>query len=188
MARRLAILGRIQGLSLAMLLSWSCFGCGVLTGNPNVEKYSAKMNQDRIKRKLPIVPGNWTVYSALRTQIDWVNPPFQDPVTYPGTSGKAMHATKQILLDADGNPDQETDTYYSGKKNHGVDPDSGFLGESISITYNYQSEKNDFVKPLWQCDVSCGPEEGEHTIDEAEAILKRWGIQRLNYQVVPPKN
>jgi hypothetical protein len=90
---------------------------------------------------------------------------------------------------------QEYDHYYSGKKYSSKFEQNGLDWESLTIRYDYVAAGEG--KNPWQCSISCGPHFpeisqsvkmlGEVTFEEAEAILKEWGIGRLTTKLQSAK-
>ncbi|MCL2645591.1 MAG: hypothetical protein FWD61_01135 [Phycisphaerales bacterium] len=176
---------RITGTVLCSMILVTCVLLVGCKRGPRAEQvYGRASNPDRKVRGLPVIPDTW-VERGGGYQADWNNPAHADQRTTHDT----MHTYKELLLDKTGNPRQESDYYQSGKQYHGrfnthKDEKSW---EEISITYDFQAAKDG--KNPWRCSICCGPHEkrpdgrpdGELTLEEAEAILKEWGLTRLNY-------
>ncbi len=149
-------------------------GCGVSVPPP----FGPETNRERLARKLPILPSEWMLQTNLRNQIDWVNPLFQNPSSYPPNSGRPMRGTKQVLLDGKGRRLRESDTYYSGKKHLNPGAGPGALSDQwMEIVYYFNKSSNGNI---WEFHLNCGPEGSPLTLEEAESILKKWGINRLD--------
>ena len=94
----------------------------------------------------------------------------------------AHHAEKFIDADRQGRLLNEVDTYYSGKTYPNPDPDSpagAVLREYVSIRYCYHRDRSD--ESRWECSHSDDTDGGELSLAEAESLLGRWGLKRLNY-------
>jgi hypothetical protein len=95
-----------------------------------------------------------------------------------------MHSRKELFLDfKSGELWREDDFYQSGKQCHLMGSDPGQLNpEELTITYNFKEARAG--KAPWHCRVNGGShyassKDGEVTLEEAEAILKEWGLKRL---------
>jgi hypothetical protein len=101
---------------------------------------------------------------------------FRDPRHGSGNAAKTpMHTRKQVMLDRQsGAVISEEDTYFSGATfvRGGADPGTDF--EEMYITFTYTGAE----AGTWQCTVNCGPDEGPHSLQEAEQILRKWGLTR----------
>lgn len=139
-------------------------------------------NDNRKTLSLPIINSNWkridkkntytwTMYSCI-----WENPEYKSFIK----TGKAIHVQKIVKL-KDGKLIEEKDVYYSGKKDidDKFDPEFPSLGyERLIITYNY-------IKKVWSiltinCP-KCDQVSSQLTLKQANKILEKWGIKRLNY-------
>jgi hypothetical protein len=135
-------------------------------------KYGREHNDKRKKRLIPIIPDDWHWFGRLDT---WESS--QDIAqTVPHYASKYMTYDEQGLH-------AESDCYYSGKTYPEPDSDSGpgaKRRERLDITYDYDAEEEGRYPWTFHID------SGEHskppgTLEEAEALLKSWGIERLNY-------
>jgi hypothetical protein len=144
--------------------------------------YGRGSNADRVKRGLPVIPASW-IERGGGPQADWNNPDHADA----RTTNAPMHSYKDTFIDrTSGMPLKETDYYQSGKWYPGLwhdpdDPNDKKL-EILSITYDFEAERSG--KNPWHCEVNAGPHarmpSGEVPLDEAEAMLKEWGLKRLD--------
>ena len=155
-------------------LAWIACGCGT-SGPP---RHGREANADRLARKIPVIPEDWAVTGQLKTQVDWVNPDSQDP----RNANRPRHSGKTVFMDPDGTPASEWDYYDSGKEYPGCGsvPETPFY-QRMTIVYRYDSSRAG--KDPWECDVHCGPEKGKYTLAEAEAILREWGLQRIDARI-----
>jgi hypothetical protein len=149
---------------MALVPAGGCGGRKTPANGPQV-------NGARKAAGIPVIPPIWQVYADLGSQVDWVNPDFRSGKA----EGKPVRAMKQIFSSA-GRVDREIDYYYSGRKYAlpGLPEESDW--ERLQITFDFGRQKQGQIP--WECDVSIGPDRGEHTLAEAEAILKKWGLSR----------
>jgi hypothetical protein len=131
-------------------------------------QYGTEHNQQRRVRGIPLVPNNWYTYSVLYDSTAWVNPIFNRG-QWDKHSG--IRACKDVYYDKD-QILKEQDSYYSGRTFQ--DPDAGALDEEMTIAYSYSAERAG--KPAWACRIMEGPLDGEHALEDAQAILRKWGI------------
>ena len=135
-------------------------------------KFAQEMNDDRVKRLLPIIATNWTNYNQFnnRTEAAW-------NTGYDLSSGKPGHAGKKILYQ-NGSIEAEEDYYYSGRTFDGssIDPDSGTGWEQLTVTYSFKRSDSP-----WKCSYVHLGAIDELSLPAAEDLLKTWGLQRLNY-------
>ena len=93
--------------------------------------------------------------------------------------GLAVHSGKKVAY-REGKRAWEEDYYYSGRVFDGsiIDPDSGTAWEQIIVHYDYTSPASP-----WSCHVVSDRHDGLTTVNlqEAETILRSWGLARLNY-------
>jgi hypothetical protein len=164
-----------------MVTATSMMMVGCYRGPTAVTVYGRASNPDRVKRGLPVIPITW-IERGGGPQADWVNPACSNPAT----THDPMHSHKDLFIDKSGNPLKETDYYQSGKWYPGLyhdpdDPNSKKL-EELYITYDFEAARAG--KNPWYCEVNGGPHArmptGEVTLDEAEAMLKEWGLKRLD--------
>jgi len=94
----------------------------------------------------------------------------------PVHSEKTVHYEDGVLI-SDG------DSYYGSKDYTNID---GTSREFVGITYHFKIGKTDRLQQLgWtarRCDAA-EPYCKDISLEEAEAILNAWGLQRLNYNV-----
>lgn len=134
-------------------------------------RYGTGFNADRIKRGMTILPDDWVVYAETSIQIDWANP----TQLRQGDTGKPIHAGKQVLFDRSGNLVSEIDVFYSGKKLPHYAYPNETIDEKMEITYEFGRARSG-LDP-WTAGITFGPDKGEYDLDQAKAILKKWGIQ-----------
>ncbi len=173
-----------------MRISTFVFFCAVVSLSvgcrirPPEGELGREYNEERKARQVPIIPDDWNGRGGY-LEADWANPAKANPKT----TENPMHAMKYLSVDPRRNLHQEYDYYYSGKKFPSKSEPDSFVSECLTVRYDYNAARAG--KNPWRCDVSCGPHyrdtfraderSGEVTFEEAEAILKEWGISRLNY-------
>ena len=131
-------------------------------------RFGKDFNDQRQQRAIPVIPESWSPYGVFDDLTQWGNPR-QSSGQWDGRS--AIRSIKYVRYDKN-DILKETDTYYSGRTFD--DPAEGEVDESMYIEYSYVAERQE--KSPWQCRVSWGPLDGEHTLEEAQAILRKWGI------------
>lgn len=152
---------------------------GCYRGPDATKVYGRAANPDRKARGIPVIPDAW-IERRGGDQADWGNPAFADPVT----TRNLMHTGKETFLDKSGNPEREYDNYQSGKQYTAIGGDPGELfPETLTINYDFKAAKEG--KNPWRGYVNCGPLERvgsgpDLTLDQCEAILKEWGLKRLD--------
>jgi len=171
---------RTHGLIFSAFIVTPCFiaGCGP---SPNAVCGPASNNQ-RQSHRLPVIPATW-IESGTSDDANWTNPAFADTKT----EYLPMHARKYSVANKQGQLKFEIDYYYSGRKYPSLSEPNSFERERVTIKYDFEAERAG--KNPWRCDVSCGPhyqmgssmDNGQVSLEEADAILKEWGISRLNY-------
>jgi hypothetical protein len=154
-------------------------GCN--SGPTESEARDRSFNDNRKLCRVPTIPDSWK-RSATRDGT-WTNPAFAKP------NMVAIHASKFIAVDQQGQPFRESDYYYSGRQYQSQFDPSRLDWETITIRYDYRAAQK--MRNPWYCTISCGPHfrsatsasvtDGELTLEEAETILKEWGLPRLNY-------
>ena len=155
-------------LLLAITFAVVMSGCGA-SGEP--PKYAREQNADRKTRLLPIIEESWANINNFnnRTLATW------NAKYYPD-SGKPGHSGKKVFYKS-GNLEEEEDYYYSGKTFKSRDPDGGTDWESVTIRYSYLRPQSP-----WTCIYNSKDSADEISLDAAEALLRKWGLQRLNYK------
>ncbi len=172
---------RTHGLIVVAFIIMACMvgGCG--GPSPDAVCGPAANNQRRSHR-LPVIPTNW-IGSGTDDCANWTNPALADPKT----EHLPMHASKYTVADKLGRLTQEFDYYYSGRQYPSLSEPNSMERERLTIEYDFEAERAG--NNPWRCDVSCGPhyrsgsnmDNGQVSLEEAEAILKEWGLSRLNY-------
>ncbi len=139
-------------------------------------KYGREHNDERKRHLIPVIPDDW-----FEQDDGWWKPSRDIAQTVP------HHCQKYITYDEQG-LHTENDTYYSGKTYPEPDSDSGpgaKRRERLDITYDYDAKGEE--RYPWTFHIDSGERsKPPGTLEEAEAILKSWGIERLNYP--RPKN
>jgi hypothetical protein len=132
----------------------------------------------RRKNSTPIIPDDWCGEKTAKNMAAWGNPAFADP----RNANKPLHARKEVTFDPTNHLYTDCDSYYSGRKFLSkIDSDSPEHSERLTIEYNYESARNG--KEPWTCilDSDTADEGSTISLAEAERILQKWGIKRLNY-------
>ncbi|HTV49295.1 MAG TPA: hypothetical protein VMG59_12725 [Phycisphaerae bacterium] len=124
-------------------------------------KYGPAMNADRMARKLPIIPPGWKFGRGQDYVYEWINPDY-----YHHNMQQPMYFLKRVRVDELGNRISEEDDYIF-KEGHG----------EIDISYDFQKAAN--RQNPWTC--YSEDENKSIKLTEAEAILKKYGLKRLNY-------
>jgi hypothetical protein len=147
------------------------------------QTYGVPRNNIRKKVGLPVIGNTWdfanngisedhgycSFYNPNRSNLEHV------PVS--------IHRSKEIALTADKGL-TESDTYYSTNIIKTVDGD---FNQTLRITYSFNLA-NEGQNP-WSCSIFQDPKgKGKYTLAEAETILKRWGLTRLNYEYRNPQD
>ena len=142
-------------------------------------KYGKEYNEERKKVGLPIIPDNWELSSVLTGESVWANPERVEKKN----KNIPVHWRKRLNYRT-GTLISETDTYY-GKEDF---PDQdGTSREHLYITYNYQVDDYDYKKRAdWSASLynreTVASGDFDISLEEAEKILKDWGIERLSYE------
>ena len=165
----------IASLSIVFMIAGFC-GCALFKRpEPN---YGKEYNPERRKVGVPVIPDDWKLDSVLRDEARWVNPDRIEkrdrhiPVHW----SKYLNYRTGTLL-------SETDIYYG--KNTYTNSEGTYL-EKLLITYHYQVDNYDYKKTIgWSIVLYNATMSGfgqDISLEEAEAVLKEWGIQRLDYE------
>jgi len=142
-------------------------GCDSLGRSP----FGAPMNEMRQRHGIPIIPTDWVQHS---NPLSWVNPT-ADASKFVG------HDTKTVIAN-NGQLDYESDGYTLSKTypdRNPKAPKGSVRHQRVEIRYYYKDGNR---KTPWECRYF--NEDGRHEISlkEAERILKKDGIPRLNYE------
>jgi hypothetical protein len=141
-----------------------------------IAQYREPLNSARIAKGIPPVPNDW-VPRGDRSAAAWDNPDFARNRKAPGHQYKFLTFSDPIYFK--GTLISETDHYESGKV--WQDPAEGTQVEFARITYSYEDEKAG--KNPWRADV-CRQEAGvisqRMSLEDATAVLRSWGISRIN--------
>ena len=136
-------------------------------------KYGQNSNAIRKAIGLPVIAESWENYNKANNghEAAWRTP--GSNLQIPNHSGK------KVIYES-GKWELERDDYYSGKKFPSHDFDGGTEWETVTISYAF-SAGSGYPKG-WTCHY-IGPTNWVDTISlgEAEQILSKWGIKRLNY-------
>ncbi len=162
---------------LAVILLAGCF-------EEYKPKYGVEYNDTRKKYHIPILENDWEVHSVGENYTHYKNPKSDSlkNLLIPHHSGKSV-------VYYDGELKKEVDVYIGKKRFNIID---GTIKETLSICYMYKLHPLIAEKKIgWNVNYyAMEPIETELgtfcsidslTIEYAEAILKAWGIERLNY-------
>jgi len=149
--------------------------CGLLPSRP-APKYGPEYNAERMKVGLPVLPENWKLVDSGPDGAAWLNPEAnaKERSRIPVHSEKHVRYENGILI-------SEGDSYYGSQDYTNID---GTYREFIGITYHFKVSRNDRLQKLGWTATRCDAVEPyckDISLEEAEAILKAWGLQRLNY-------
>ncbi len=142
-------------------------------------QYGQEYNEERKKLELPILPDHWKVVGLSREHVIWIDPDEVNKLKH----RIPFHASKKVDYKS-GTLRWEKDRYY-GTEDY-VDVNGDFQREFLSITYYYQVDGDN--EPRWGVYFGQGLEKIDvfnpprYSLEEAEQILKEWGIKRLNYE------
>ncbi len=165
-------------LVLGVVLFLATVACGSLPSRP-APKYGPEYNAERMKVGLPILPENWKLVYSGTDGAWWLNPEAdaKERARIPVHSTKSVSYEEGVLI-SDG------DSYYGSKDYTNQD---GTFREFVGITYHFKVGKNDRPGQQLGWDaIRCDAAEpyGKYiSLEEAEAILNSWGLERLNYKV-----
>jgi hypothetical protein len=169
---------KLLPLVLGSVLFVVTVACGLLPSRP-APKYGPEYNAERMRIGLPILPENWKLVYSGPDGARWLNPEAdaKERARIPVHSEKSVDYDSGVLL-SDG------DSYYGSKDYTDIE---GTHREFVGITYHYQIGKNDRPGQQLGWDaMRCDAEEPKCkyiSLEEAEVILKAWGLQRLDYNV-----
>lgn len=151
-------------------------GCGESDASyiARINAYRESRNAMREQRSIPVIPSNW-VTRADRSAPTWANPDFISQINFP------MHAYKFLSFANYGDSGfitEETDDYETGRS--WVDPAAGTLQEHLRITYSFDLERQRQLP--WRAEIQeFNSPKRELSFNEALQILKRWGIDPLQF-------
>jgi hypothetical protein len=145
-------------------------------------KYGLEYNEQRKKIGLPLLEAGWKLSTVLEDHTSYTNP---DDDIY-REKKQAFHWSKSIYYKK-GELTKEYDTYIGPGTYTTIE--DGTFDEEIRISYYYKVDSvSGGYKKGWVCTLldqstagSINFEKRNITLKEAEKILKRWGIERLNY-------
>lgn len=157
-----------------MMFTLLILGC-----KPNADRFGITRNQERIKDSLPLLPDKW-IYVGFEVGVfTWCHPDKDSLLR----NGIAFYGEKKVQL-LEGKLFDETDKYFSGHKyivNKGG-PDEIEVYENIQVSRNYEKNLVDSWGK-WSAHPQCADASNLVNISlrEVETILKKWGIERLNW-------
>jgi hypothetical protein len=163
----LVIVNRMTWFVLVVAVALAIAGCG---GGPK-PKYGLDFNGQRAQKKIPAIPNDWVNYNTFNNanEAAWRPPGIVD-------YSKPYHARKSVRYYG-GTITDEMDVYYSGKSWSMKSADGGTDWESIVVSYSYEDEQKG--RDPWTCGYHGEAGGKDLTLDEAETMLKSWGINRL---------
>jgi len=142
-------------------------------------QYSQDHNEERKKLGLPIIPDHWKIAGLSSEHVIWSDPERENKLEH----RIPFHASKRVDYKS-GTLQRERDRYY-GVEDY-VDANGDLQRERLTITYYYQVDGDD--EPRWRIALMQDEKrdgdvfkDGKVTLEEAEEILREWGIERLNY-------
>ena len=164
-------------LLLIVLLTANTFACRTLKHYE--PQYGKIFNAKRKEIGLPIIPNNWEISSVHAEECTWVNPERKKQYT----NRTPVHWSKYLNYRT-GALISETDTYYGHEDYHLKD--EGTYREELVITYFYQEDTLVYGSEAktWKIWLygNTAPEGKVINLQEAESILKEWGLDRLSYE------
>jgi hypothetical protein len=165
---------KLLQLVLGVFLFLATVACGSLPSRP-APKYGPEHNAERMRIGLPILPENWKPVYSGTDGATWMNPEAdaKERARIPVHSEKSVHYEDGVLI-------SEGDSYY-GSKDYTYE--DGTDREFVGITYHFKIGKNDRLQQLgWTARRrdATEPHGKDISLEEAEAILNTWGLQRLN--------
>ncbi len=166
---------KLLQLVLGVALFLATVACGSLPSRP-APQYGPEHNAERIRIGLPILPENWKLVYSGTDGATWLNPEAdaKERERIPVHSEKSVEYKDGVLI-SDG------DSYYGSKDYTNID---GTCREFVGITYHFKIGKNDRPGQQLGWDAirrdATAPYGKYISLEEAEAILNAWGLQRLN--------
>lgn len=134
--------------------------------------YGKEFNQERVAANIPILPDNWEASGSNSLKsMKWYNPDLDNLLE----AHIPFHASKYIQLEY-GALKLEQDIYYGSED---VRWDDSTQRESISITVFYEGIVSGFDHVELKREIFITNNSsfmGEISLEEAEGILKSWGI------------
>ena len=164
---------KLLQLVLGAALFVATVACGLLPSQP-APKYGPEYNAERMRVGLPILPENWKLVYSGTDGAGWLNPEAdaKERARIPVHSEKNVHYEGGVLT-------SEGDVYYGSKDYTYFD---GTDRESVAISYHFKIGKNDLPQQQlgWSATKfdATDPTGRDISLEEAEAILKAWGLQR----------
>jgi len=145
---------------------------------PYANQCGIQYNSERQRVGLPIIPSDWRPQAVRGSECTWINPDEEEKFS----RHLPVHSTKYVQFQGD-TIIMEIDTYYGPGDYTSI---NGTFRERLYITYYYQLDKN---KSRW--DVSLWNQESfrsspKFTLEEADQILRKWGIDRLTDSPILP--
>jgi hypothetical protein len=138
----------------------------------DLSRFGRGMNGVRQRNSIPVIPSDW-IEDARNAR--WMHPgEFATvDVTVVGHIVKQFGIVDNQLVD-------ETDIYSLAGTYPSRDPDrpGRVLHEGIDIKYYYKAPKSG---AQWECSYNTGDGSRDISLQEAEAILAKSGLSRLNY-------
>lgn len=139
-------------------------------------------NDDRIENSIPIINKNWKRLDNKNTyhndiyECIWGNPELENLL-----KKRVPFYAKKLIKIKNYKLYEEYDIYYSRNKvlDDWGDPGNQKLDfQTLTIAYNY--EKQEWSISSYHCP-ECDKTSKFLSLKDADLILKKWGIERLNY-------
>ncbi len=157
---------------LVLLLALAGLACGIF--EQPTPKFGREYNEERTKVGVPVIPADWELHTVRDGECAWVNPErtAKRDARIPGHWSKYVNYRTGELL-------YETDIYF-GREDYVTE--EGTFRERLRVTYYYTADPYDHKERLgWSVELSNSTSTGtEITLEEADAILRNWGIDRLS--------
>lgn len=164
---------------------------GCLLKDKSPPPFGSEFNLERKKIGLPVIPLTWrpsgeanlAIY-APTTPTGTVSVGWNNPVRFIQEEKKGIHAQKVVFFRL-GEVIAEEDVYYTGENYHLIpdNPETDSAPESLIITYYFLEPLKypPYPKKGWNCllNDADNPSGKVLTLREAEAVLRKWGINRL---------
>lgn len=168
---------KLRLLVLIALTTLSLAACSVFR-RPE-PKYGREFNAERMKIGLPIIEEDWQLSRSDKGRCSWVTSRREDKARrQPVHFSKDVNYRTGMLL-------SETDLYF-GSEDWFLDGET--YREELTVTYSFRVDDYASRRRLgWSAWLTDRDGSREISLEEAEQVLARWGIQRLSYGF-PPKD
>ena len=151
---------------LAISVMLFMVGCSELLFGP--PRYGVEFNEERKKIGLPILEHDWEIVNHGPDYVVWANPE-REVLTRP------HYRTLAMKYDQRG-PIEQIDTYDSSQE-YLNQTEASYESVYIAIEYRFRDT------PGWRVRYNNADNAGDdYSLEQAEAILRAWGVERLNYR------